>query len=167
MSVAELESLTNRVGHSLSQRVIKPGDAFAIVIYLIAAVLLLLQMLMRLALIDVLLVVAPLGLLCWVLPQTQGWADRWVSTFTRTVFTQVPQIVALKLGASLITLPLWSTTSARAILGLPLSVHPCCIVPLGWPRGRYGPTTRKPVGDVVHLDRFGNQPWRSAVLSSG
>jgi hypothetical protein len=69
------------------------------------------------------------------------------------------------LGASLITLPLWSVTAARRALGLPLSVQPCCIVPLGWPIGRYGPTTRRPVGDVVHLDRHGNQPWRSGAGS--
>jgi nitroreductase len=67
---------------------------------------------------------------------------------------------AMGLGAALITLPLWSTTVVRRILGLPASVMPCCIVPMGWPRGRYGPTTRRPVGEVVHLDRFGNQPWR-------
>jgi hypothetical protein len=65
------------------------------------------------------------------------------------------------LGASLITLPLWSIQSGRRILGLPMSVTPTCMVPMGWPRGRYGPTTRRPVGDVVHLDRFGNQPFRS------
>ena len=67
---------------------------------------------------------------------------------------------AMGLGASLVTLPLWSTTVVRHILGLPLSVQPCCAVPLGWPVGRYGPTTRKPVGDVVHLDGYGNRPWR-------
>src|SRR5262249_41222278 len=60
-------------------------------------------MLMRLALIDVLLVIAPLGLLCWVLPQTQGWARLWSSTFFATVFTQFVQVVALKLGGSLLT----------------------------------------------------------------
>jgi hypothetical protein len=43
---------------------------------------------------------------------------------------------------------------------LPMSVMPCCVVPLGWPQGRYGPTTRKPVGEVTHLDSYGNQPWR-------
>ncbi len=42
------------------------------------------------------------------------------------------------------------------------SVQPCCVVPLGWPRGRYGPTTRKPVGSVVHVDRYGNRPWMDA-----
>lgn len=66
---------------------------------------------------------------------------------------------AMGLGASLITLPLWSQRAARRILGLPHAVTPCCIVPLGWPRGRYGPTTRRPVGEVVHLDGYGNRAW--------
>ena len=66
---------------------------------------------------------------------------------------------AMGLGASLITLPLWSQGSARRVLGLPGSVTPCCIVPLGWPRGRYGPTTRKPVEQVAHRDGYGNRTW--------
>jgi nitroreductase len=65
------------------------------------------------------------------------------------------------LGAALITLPLWSAILARRALGLPWTVSPCAVVPLGWPKGRYGPTTRRPVGEVVHLDRFGNQPFQS------
>lgn len=67
---------------------------------------------------------------------------------------------AMGLGASLITLPLWNQFRARRLLGLPLKVQPVCMVPLGWPRGRYGPTTRRPVGDVVHLDRYGRREWR-------
>jgi nitroreductase len=67
---------------------------------------------------------------------------------------------AADLGAGLITLPLWSSFLARRALGLPWRVMPCAVVPLGWPRGRYGPTTRRPVGDVVHVDRYGNQPFR-------
>lgn len=67
---------------------------------------------------------------------------------------------AAGLGAALITLPLWSTISVRRILGLPWSVTPCAVVPLGWPIGRYGPTTRKSVGDVVSLDRYGRRPFR-------
>jgi nitroreductase len=66
---------------------------------------------------------------------------------------------AMGLGACLITLPLWSVASARRTLNLPLNVTPCCVVPLGWPRGRYGPTTRKPVDQVTHLDVYGNRPW--------
>jgi nitroreductase len=66
---------------------------------------------------------------------------------------------AMGLGASLITLPLWSVASARRALKLPHSVTPLCVVPLGWPRGRYGPTTRKPVAEVTHLDTYGNRVW--------
>lgn len=66
----------------------------------------------------------------------------------------------LGLGATLTTLPLWSTSLARRTLGLPGKVTPVAVIPLGWPRGRYGPTTRKPVGEVIHLDRYGNRSFR-------
>jgi nitroreductase len=61
------------------------------------------------------------------------------------------------LGAALTTLPLWSMTMARTALGLPFDVQPCAVIPVGWPKGKYGPTTRKPVEKVVHYDRFGNR----------
>ena len=67
---------------------------------------------------------------------------------------------AAGLGANLVTMPLWSNWKARRILGLPWSVTPVAVIPLGWPIGRYGPTTRKPVGDVVSLDRYGNRGWK-------
>jgi nitroreductase len=67
---------------------------------------------------------------------------------------------AVGLGATLTTLPLWSTALARRTLGLPSGVTPVAVVPMGWPKGKYGPTTRKPVVEVVHLDRYGNRPFR-------
>lgn len=86
-----------------------------------------------------------------------------VSGFFGSIYPSVQNLLlaarSMGLGASLITLPLWSLASARRTLGLPTSVTPCCIVPLGWPRGRYGPTTRRPVGEVVHLDTYGNRAW--------
>ena len=86
------------------------------------------------------------------------------SSYYGSVYPSVQNLLlaarSMGLGASLITLPLWSVTAARSMLHLPISVNPCCIVPLGWPRGRYGPTTRKPVGEVTHLDRYGNRAWR-------
>jgi nitroreductase len=88
-----------------------------------------------------------------------------VSSYYGSIYPSVQNLLlaarAVGLGAALITLPLWSTGFARSVLGLPFTVQPCCMVALGWPRGRYGPTTRKPAGQVVHLDRYGNQPWRS------
>jgi len=61
------------------------------------------------------------------------------------------------LGAALTTLPLWSSTLARRALGLPWNVQPCAVIPVGWPRGQYGPTSRKSVAKVVHFDRWGNR----------
>ncbi len=69
---------------------------------------------------------------------------------------------AVGLGGALTTMPIWSVALARRTLGLPRHITPVAAVPLGWPRGRYGPTTRRPVGEVVHIDRFGNQPFREA-----
>ena len=87
-----------------------------------------------------------------------------VSSYYGSIYPSMQNLLlaarAMGLGGTLITMPLWSTASARSILGLRFTVQPCCIAALGWPRGRYGPTTRKPVGEVVHLDRHGHQPWR-------
>jgi hypothetical protein len=77
-------------------------NLIAMAIYLVMGLLLLGQMLMRLALVDVLLVIAPLALLCWVLPQTYSWARLWFSTFFATVFVQSIQVLVLQLGTDLI-----------------------------------------------------------------
>ena len=92
-------------------------DVIAALIYLVTSLLLLLQMLMRLALLDVLIVVAPLALLCWTLPQTQGWSRLWSNTFVATVFTQFVQVLTLKLGGSLLT-ELAPMAPSAAILAL-------------------------------------------------
>jgi nitroreductase len=93
------------------------------------------------------------------------------TSYYGSIFPSVQNLLlaarAAGLGAALITLPLWSTLSARRILGLPWNVTPCAVVPLGWPRGRYGPTTRRPVGEVVSLDRYGNRPFRSEASEGG
>lgn len=85
------------------------------------------------------------------------------TSFFGSIYPSVQNLLlaarAMGLGASLITMPLWNVASARKILGLPLSVTPVCVVPLGWPKGRYGPTTRKPVEQVVHLDSYGKRVW--------
>jgi len=56
-------------------------------VYVIVGLLLVLQMLMRLAWIDVLLVASPMAAACWVLPQTQGCAQSWNEQFAGAVFT--------------------------------------------------------------------------------
>ena len=99
-----------------------------------------------------------------------GWPQISVSSFYGSVFPAVQYLLlacrAVGLGASIQTLPIWIVPIARRILGLPRSMVPVCIIPIGWARGRYGPTTRRPIGEVVHLDRYGNQPFLGAELPS-
>lgn len=76
-------------------------NLIAMAVYVVLGMLLMGQMLMRLALVDVLLVIAPLALLCWVLPQTYTWARLWFTTFFGTVFVQAIQVLVLRLGADL------------------------------------------------------------------
>src|SRR5262245_61056316 len=87
-------------------------------------------------------------------------ASSWYGSAYPAVQNLLLAARAVGLGATLTTLPLWSTTLARRTLGLPAKVTPVAVVPMGWPQGHYGPTSRKPVGEVVHLDRYGNRPFR-------
>jgi len=93
-----------------------------------------------------------------------GFPNIAATSYYGSIFPSVQNLLlaarSAGLGAALITLPLWSTFAARRILGLPWTVTPCAVIPLGWPIGRYGPTTRRSVGDVVSLDRYGNRPWQ-------
>ena len=93
------------------------------------------------------------------------WPPILATSYYGSIYPSVQNLLlaarAVNLGAALITLPLWSHFSVRRILGLPWNVTPCAVVPLGWPQGRYGPTTRKPVREVVSFDRYGNRPVAS------
>jgi nitroreductase len=91
------------------------------------------------------------------------WPPLAASSMYGSIYPSVQNLLlaarAAGLGAALITLPLWSKLLARWTLGLPWNVTPCAVIPLGWPRGRYGPTTRRPVAEVVSLDRYGNRAF--------
>ena len=58
----------------------------------------LVQMVLRLALIDILLALAPVALGLWILPHTAGWGRHWLKLFMTVVFQQAVQLVALALG---------------------------------------------------------------------
>jgi len=83
------------------------------------------------------------------------------TTYFGSIFPAVQNLLlaarAVNLGAALTTIPLWNLVAVRRILGLPWRVTPCAVIPLGWPVGRYGPTTRKPVQEVVSFDRYGRR----------
>jgi len=89
----------------------------------------------------------------------------WDAIFYGTAFPAVQNLLlacrAAGLGAALNVMPLWNLTLARATLGLPLWVTPVAVVPIGWPMGRYGPTSRPAVESVVHVDRWDNLAFAS------
>lgn len=89
-----------------------------------------------------------------------GWPQISVSSFYGSVYPAVQNLLlgcrAVGLGASLQTLPIWITPIARRILGLPRRMIPVCIIPIGWAKGRYGPTTRRAIDEVVHIDHYRN-----------
>ena len=67
------------------------------------AILLGVQMAVRLALLWVLLVLSGPGLACFALPQTTGFGRLWLSLTASTVLVQFFQVVALALGGTLLT----------------------------------------------------------------
>jgi nitroreductase len=81
-----------------------------------------------------------------------------VASFYGSVYPAVQNLLlgcrAVGLGASLQTLPIWLVPVARRILGLPRAMNPVCMIPIGWARGKYGPTTRRPIEEVVHWNRY-------------
>ena len=65
---------------------------------LLAVLYVIVQMILRLALIDILLALAPIALGLWILPHTAGWGRQWLRLFMTTVFQQAIQLIALALG---------------------------------------------------------------------
>ena len=59
---------------------------------------LLVQMVLRLALIDILLCLAPIALGLWILPHTAGWGKHWLRLFMTAVFQQAIQLIAIALA---------------------------------------------------------------------
>src|SRR2546425_790742 len=83
------------------------GDRFTgllmVLVFIVMAILLVVQRLMRLALVDVLVILPPLAALLWILPQSQAWGRLWGRLFVGTVFAQAVQVLTLRLGFNLAT----------------------------------------------------------------
>jgi nitroreductase len=61
---------------------------------------------------------------------------------------------AVGLGASLTTLHRSFGEECDRWLGLPENCPTCAMIPIGWPRGRYGRPPRQPVDDCLYWDRY-------------
>jgi nitroreductase len=61
---------------------------------------------------------------------------------------------AVGLGASLTTLHTAFGAELDAWLGLPENTPTCALIPIGWPRGRYGRPPRRSVDSCLHFERY-------------
>ncbi len=62
---------------------------------------------------------------------------------------------ALGLGTALTTVHRGRQPEIRQLLGIPESVETAALVPVGWPRGKFGSGFRKPVEDVTYWESWG------------
>lgn len=80
-----------------------------------------------------------------------------------SIFPAVQNIIlacrAYGLGTVLTTIHAVYEDEMHAVLGLPDDVHTYALMPIGYPRGKFGPVKRRPLSEVACLDRYGNA-WK-------
>jgi nitroreductase len=65
---------------------------------------------------------------------------------------------ALGLGTVITTNHLRCEAEVKALLGLPPEVETCALMPIGYPIGRFGPLSRRPLVEVAHAEHW-SVPW--------
>jgi nitroreductase len=61
---------------------------------------------------------------------------------------------ALGLAATPTTFAIADRRAAAEVLSLPDEILPFCLIPVGYPMGKFGPVTRKPVAEIMRWDRW-------------
>ena len=64
---------------------------------------------------------------------------------------------ALGIGTRLTTAHLRREEDIKALLGIPDHVETVALIPLGYPSGTFGPTSRRPAREVTSYNRYGNR----------
>ena len=64
---------------------------------------------------------------------------------------------ALGLGTRLTTAYLRREEEIKTLLGIPDHVETCALIPVGYPAGAFGPTSRRPAREVTSYNRYGQR----------
>jgi nitroreductase len=64
---------------------------------------------------------------------------------------------ALGLGTLITTNHIRCEEEVKALLGIPDDVSTYALMPIGYPRGKFGPLARRPVSEVAFADRWGTR----------
>jgi nitroreductase len=87
-----------------------------------------------------------------------------VANAAASVYPAVQNVIlacrALGLGTVLTTNHLLREGEIKAAVGIPDDVDTFALMPIGFPRDKFGPVRRKPVNEVAVHDRWGN-PWNA------
>jgi hypothetical protein len=117
VSVGDMQTLTD-----LLQRFARPDQTLLLialgVLFLLVCLWVYLKHAARVALLIVLFVVAPLAMVCWVLPQTQHLFRAWQQLFWSRLGAQLVSSIALKLALSFAITAGDSPVAALITLGL-------------------------------------------------
>jgi len=62
---------------------------------------------------------------------------------------------ALGIGSCLTTIHRHRDAQVKALLGIPANVETAALIPLGYPRGKFGRPPRRPLPEVAFADRWG------------
>src|SRR5215467_2348891 len=66
---------------------------------------------------------------------------------------------ALGLGTTITTNHIRCEDEVKAVLGIPDDVQTFAMMPIGYPRGKFGPLTRRPIAEVAHVNHWSHF-WR-------
>jgi len=81
------------------------------------------------------------------------------ATLHASIYPEVQNILlacrGLGIGATLTTLHYFFEDSLKERLGIPSNKEVAGLIPLGYPQGRFGPTTRRSPESVIHWGRWG------------
>jgi nitroreductase len=81
------------------------------------------------------------------------------ATLHASIYPAVQNILlacrALGIGATLTTVHYFFEEELKREFGIPEEMEIAALLPLGFPRGKFGPTTRRPVEEVLHWGRWG------------
>ena len=61
---------------------------------------------------------------------------------------------ALGLGATPTSIGFRDRAAVKQALDLPDTIEPVCMIPVGYPLGKFGPVSRRPVEEIMRWDRW-------------
>jgi nitroreductase len=89
-------------------------------------------------------------------PSDPMQAAAWYGSLFPAVQNLMLAARARGLGTTLTTLHKLREREVKAVLGMPDDWETVALIPVGYPRGRFGRVLRRPSAQATHWDRWGN-----------